>query len=98
MGMFVKTLWMTVSVFALILASVASSSAQTTVFVNGNKTFTVTWSGAWKQARLCSPRPRLPLATGRARHSDDGHQCQEHDAGKPLHQRTADGVRIRPDA
>ena len=31
MGMFVKTLRMTVSVFALILASVASSSAQATV-------------------------------------------------------------------
>ena len=46
MGMFVKTLRMTVSVFALILASVAPSSAQATVFVNGNTTFTVTWSGS----------------------------------------------------
>ena len=46
MGMFMKTLRMTVSVFSLILASVAPSSAQATVFVNGNTTFTVTWSGS----------------------------------------------------
>ena len=52
MGMFVKTLRMTVSVFALILASVAPSSAQATVFVNGNTTFTVTWQGVKAGATL----------------------------------------------
>ena len=46
MGMFMKTLRMTVAVFSLILASAVSGSAQTTVFVNGNTSFTVTWSGA----------------------------------------------------
>ena len=52
MGMFMKTLRMTVSVFALILASVAPSSAQATVFVNGNTTFTVTWQGVKPGATL----------------------------------------------
>ena len=52
MGMFVKTLWMTVSAFALILASVAPSAAQATVFVNGNTTFTVTWQGVKPGATL----------------------------------------------
>ena len=52
MGMFVKTLRMTVSVFALILASVAPSAAQATVFVNGNTTFTVTWQGVKAGATL----------------------------------------------
>ena len=52
MGMFVKTLRMTVSVFALILASVAPSAAQATVFVNGNTTFTVTWQGVKEGATL----------------------------------------------
>ena len=55
MGMFMKTLWMTVSVFALILASVAPGAAQTTVAVNGNTTFTVTWSG--RESRRHSARP-----------------------------------------
>ena len=50
--MFVKTLWMTVSAFALILASVAPSAAQATVFVNGNTTFTVTWQGVKAGATL----------------------------------------------
>ena len=54
MGMFVKTLWMTVSVFALILASVAPGAAQATVFVNGNTTFTVTWRGVKEGATLLS--------------------------------------------
>ncbi len=52
MGTFVKTLRMTVSVFLLILASVAPSSAQATVFVNGNTTFTVTWEGVKPGATL----------------------------------------------
>ena len=52
MGMFMKTLRMTVSVFSLILASVVPSSAQATVFVNGNTTFTVTWQGVKAQAPL----------------------------------------------
>ena len=55
MGMFVKTLRMTVSVFALILASVAPSAAQATVFVNGNTTFTVTWQGVKEGATLLAP-------------------------------------------
>ena len=50
--MFVKTLWTTVSVFALILASVAPSAAQASVSVNGNTTFTVTWQGVKEGATL----------------------------------------------
>ena len=69
MRMFMKTLRMPVAVFSLILASVAPSSAQATLFVNGNTTFTVTWSGTWEEAPLSCPRPRSPSATGRARHS-----------------------------
>ena len=68
MGMFMKTLRMTVSVFSLILASAVPGSAQTTVFVNGNTTFTVTWRGVKGGATLLA-RPRSPSATGRARHS-----------------------------
>ena len=44
--MFMKILRMPVSVFALIVASAVPGSAQTTVFVNGNTSFTVTWSGS----------------------------------------------------
>ena len=43
---------MTLSVFSLILASVAPSAAQATVFVNGNTTFTVTWQGVKAGATL----------------------------------------------
>ena len=43
--MFMKNLRMPVSVFSLILASAVPGSAQTSVFVNGNTSFTVTWSG-----------------------------------------------------
>jgi uncharacterized repeat protein (TIGR01451 family) len=46
MGMFMKTLRITVAVFAIILASAVPGSAQTNVFINGNTTFTVTWSGS----------------------------------------------------
>ena len=52
MGMFMKTLRMTVSVFSLILASAVPGSAQTNVFVNGNTTFTVTWQGVKEGATL----------------------------------------------
>ena len=52
MGMFMKTLRMTVSVFSLILASAVPSSAQANVFVNGNTTFTVTWQGVKEGATL----------------------------------------------
>src|SRR6476659_1184342 len=52
MGMFAKTLRMTVSVVALVLASVAPGSAQTNVFVNGNTSFTVTWQGQKPGATL----------------------------------------------
>ncbi len=52
MGMFMKTLRMAVSVFALILASAVPGSAQATVFVTGNTTFTVTWEGV-KHRPLC---------------------------------------------
>ena len=44
--MFLKILRMSLLVFALIVASAAPGSAQTTVFVNGNTSFTVTWSGS----------------------------------------------------
>jgi uncharacterized repeat protein (TIGR01451 family) len=50
MGMHVKTLRMTVSVFALILASVAPSAAQANVHVTGNTSFTVTWQAAKQNA------------------------------------------------
>ena len=43
--MFMKILRMPVSVFSLILASAVPGSAQTSVFVNGNMSFTVTWQG-----------------------------------------------------
>ena len=43
--MFMKILRMPVSVLSLILASAVPGSAQTNVFVNGNTSFTVTWSG-----------------------------------------------------
>jgi len=43
--MFMKTLRMTVAVFSLILASAVPGSAQATVFVEGNTSFTVTWEG-----------------------------------------------------
>ena len=52
MGMFMKTLRMTVSVFSLILASAVPGSAQTNVFVNGNTSFTVTWQGVKPGATL----------------------------------------------
>ena len=52
MGMFMKTLRMTVAVFSLILASAVPGSAQTNVFVNGNTTFTVTWQGVKEGATL----------------------------------------------
>ena len=98
MGMFMKTLRMTVSVFSLILASAVPGSAQANVFVTGNTTFTVTWRA--RGSRRDSPGPghvhRQQLDGHVIR--DDGHQRQEHDADKPQHQRTADGVRIRPDA
>ena len=98
MGMFMKTLRIALAVFSLILASAVPGSAQTTVFVNGNKTFTVTWSGVEGGATL--------LATATFTVSDwTGNsfvmtvtQRREHDAGKPQHQCAADGVRIRPDA
>ena len=44
--MFVKTLRMAALVFTLILASAVPGSAQTNVFVTGNTSFTVTWSGS----------------------------------------------------
>ena len=44
--MFLKILRMSLLVFALILASAAPGSAQTTFPVNGNTSFTVTWSGS----------------------------------------------------
>ena len=69
MGMFMKTLRMTVSVFSLILASAVPGSAQANVFVNGNTTFTVTWQGVEAGATLLAQTPRSPSATGRARHS-----------------------------
>jgi len=47
-----KTLRITVAVFALILASAVSGSAQTTVFITGNTSFDVTWSGAKPGATL----------------------------------------------
>ena len=47
-----KTLRMAVSVFALTLASAVPASAQATVFVTGNTTFTVTWEGVNAQATL----------------------------------------------
>ncbi len=43
--MLMKILRMPVSVLSLILASAVPGSAQTQVFVNGNTSFTVTWSG-----------------------------------------------------
>ena len=46
MGMFMKTLRITVAVFSLILASAVPGSAQTNVFITGNTSFTVTWSGS----------------------------------------------------
>jgi len=46
MRLFTKLLRLPVAVFSLILASAAPSSAQATLFVNGNTTFTVTWSGS----------------------------------------------------
>jgi hypothetical protein len=52
MGMFMKTLRLTVSVFLLALASAVPGSAQTNVFVNGNTTFTVTWQGVKAPATL----------------------------------------------
>ena len=52
MGTFMKTLRMTLSVFVLILASAVPGSAQTTVFVNGNQSFTVTWQGVKPGATL----------------------------------------------
>ena len=85
MGMFMKTLRMTVSVFSLILASAVPGSAQTNVFVNGNTTFTVTWQGV--KGRRHSPshghvhRQQLDGHVIR----DDGHQRREHDADKPQH-------------
>ena len=45
MGMSMKTLRTTVAVFLLVLASAVPSSAQATVFVTGNTSFTVTWQG-----------------------------------------------------
>ena len=68
MGMFMKTLRMTVSVFSLILASAVPGSAQTNVFINGNTSFTVTWHGV-KEGGTLLARPRSPSATCRARHS-----------------------------
>ena len=56
--MFMKTLRMMVSVFALILASAVPGTAQTQVFVTGNTTFTVTWQGV---------KPEAPTATLLAR-------------------------------
>ena len=50
--MFMKMLRMPVSVFSLIVASAVPGSAQTTVFINGNTSFTVTWSGAKPGATL----------------------------------------------
>jgi uncharacterized repeat protein (TIGR01451 family) len=50
--MFVKILRMPVSVFSLILASAVPGSAQTSIFVNGNTSFTVTWQGVKPQATL----------------------------------------------
>ena len=44
--MFLKILRMTVAVCSLIVASAVPGSAQATVFVNGNTSFTVTWSSA----------------------------------------------------
>jgi uncharacterized repeat protein (TIGR01451 family) len=53
MGTFMKTLRMTLSVFALVLAAAVPGSAQpTTVFVNGNQSFTVTWQGVKPGATL----------------------------------------------
>ena len=69
MGMFLKTLRVTVSVFLLILASVAPSSAQATFFVNGNTTFTVTWSGSVGGGATLLAQASSPSATFRARHS-----------------------------
>ena len=43
-----KTLRMTVAVFALILASAVPGFAQANVHVTGNTTFTVTWEGSRK--------------------------------------------------
>ena len=56
--MLMKTLRMTVAVFSLILASAVPASAQATVFVTGNTTFTVTWEGV---------KPQEPTATLLAR-------------------------------
>jgi hypothetical protein len=46
MRMFMKMLRMPVSVFSLIVASAVPGSAQTNVFVTGNTSFTVRWSGS----------------------------------------------------
>jgi uncharacterized repeat protein (TIGR01451 family) len=52
MGMFMKVLRMAIAVFSLVLASAVPGSAQTTVFVNGNTSFTVTWQGVKDKATL----------------------------------------------
>ena len=98
MGMFMKTLRMTVSVFSLILASAVPSSAQANVFVNGNTTFTVTWQGVKEGATLLATATFTVSNFSGTSFVMTVTNVSEHDADKPQHQRTAYGVRIRPDA
>ena len=59
--MFLKILRMSLSVFALIVASAAPGAAQTTVFVNGNTSFTVTWSQRSKQTQRSWPQAKFTV-------------------------------------
>ena len=99
MGMFMKTLRMTVSVFSLILASAVPGSAQTNVFVNGNTSFTVTWQGVQKPGATLLATATFTVSNwSGTSFVMTVTNVSEHDADKPQHQRTAYGVRIRPDA